>query len=126
MQQRWKADSDCSFAVKFYIISSYSIGFVSDVEVYKTDTSKAMEVMCEFDYLNFNFNLHFDLNRVFLHSYLLLNMLLTGYQTKSLIDWLHILERLFVCLVINQFLWRCIFLSLGSSMAYWFYCFMTL
>ena len=86
MQQRRKADSDCSFAVKFYIISSYSIGFVSDVEVYKTDTSKAMEVMCEFDYLNFNFNLHFDLNRVFLHSYLLLNMLLTGYQTKSLID----------------------------------------
>ena len=48
--QRWTADTDCSFAVKFWILSCFSNGVVSDVEVYKTDTSEVMEVVCKFFY----------------------------------------------------------------------------
>ena len=46
----------------------FSSSVVSDVEVYKADTSVAMEKVCKFVY----FNLHFNLNRFFLHGYLLL------------------------------------------------------
>ena len=47
--QWWTTDTDCSFALKFQILSCSS-GFVSDVEVYKTDTGTTMKVVCKFVY----------------------------------------------------------------------------
>ena len=48
--QRWTADNECLFAVKYEVLSYCSSGVVSDVEVYKTDTGEAMEVVCKFVY----------------------------------------------------------------------------
>ena len=64
------------------------------------------------------FNLHFNLNRFLLHSYLLLNMWLTCHCTKSLTDRLHIQERLYVSLLTNFCKGVCLFKSwfiLGST-----------
>ena len=46
--QRWTTDNDCFLNVKFEIFSCYSSGVVTDVDVYKTDTSETMEVVFKF------------------------------------------------------------------------------
>ena len=46
--QRWTTDNDCFLNINFEIFNCYSNGVVTDVEVYRTDTSEAMEMVYKF------------------------------------------------------------------------------